>query len=61
MLANGRRSADALVASVPSAIYTQPILLTETNCPISKAALADPYYQINKVMVVGGTASVSVS
>ena len=61
MLANGRRSADALVASVPSAIYTQPILLTETDTvpSVVKAALADPYYQINKVMVVGGTASVS--
>ncbi|MFY9284366.1 MAG: cell wall-binding repeat-containing protein, partial [Miniphocaeibacter sp.] len=61
MLANGRVFADALVASVPSAIYTQPILLTETNAVPSsvKAALADTKYQINKVMVVGGPNSVS--
>lgn len=61
MLANGYNFPDALVASVPSAIYTQPILLTETNTVPSpvKAALADTYYQINKVMVVGGPNSVS--
>lgn len=60
-LTSGENFADALVASVPSALYARPILLTaKDNLPkVVKDAIENKDYGINKVTVVGGTGSVS--
>lgn len=61
LLASGENFADALVASVPSAIKKQPILLTEAkalSAPV-KAAFNNTDYGIENVIVVGGNSSVS--
>lgn len=60
-LTSGENFADALVASVPSALYARPILLTaKDNLPkVVKDAFENKDYGIEKVTVVGGTGSVS--
>lgn len=60
-LTSGENFADALVASVPSALYARPILLTaKDNLPkVVKDAIENKDYGISKVTVVGGTGSVS--
>ncbi|WP_304261650.1 cell wall-binding repeat-containing protein [Kallipyga massiliensis] len=63
-LANGLNFADALIASVPSARYGYPILLTDgTNHlrPETKSFLDDAFKagKLNKIIVMGGTAVVS--
>lgn len=66
MLASGETAklADSLLASVPSALYAMPILLTGPNkLPASVDAafnkIALPDYVIKRVIIVGGTSSVS--
>lgn len=60
-LTSGENFADALVASVPAALYARPILLTaKDNLPkVVKDAIENKDYGISKVTVVGGTGSVS--
>ncbi len=60
-LASGENFADALVASVPSALYARPVLLTQKDvlpAPV-KAAFENSNYDIQRVTIVGGTGSVS--
>lgn len=59
LVASGSNFADALVASVPSALNKQPILLTEKDSFASEANDLLKEYGITKVVVVGGEASVS--
>lgn len=66
MLASGETAklADSLLASVPSAMYAMPILLTtSTKLPASVDAafnkIALPDYVIKRVIIVGGEKSVS--
>lgn len=60
-LASGENFADALVASVPAAMYARPILLTaKDNLPmVVKNAIENKDYGIKEVTVVGGTGAVS--
>ena len=60
-LASGENFADALVASVPAALYARPILLTaKDNLPkVVKDAIESKDYGIKEVTVVGGTGAVS--
>lgn len=60
-LASGENFADALVASVPAAMYARPILLTaKNNLPmVVKDAIENKDYAIKEVTVVGGTGAVS--
>lgn len=63
-LANGFSFADALIASVPSSRYGYPILLTDGSNhlrPETKSFLDDAFKagQLNKILVMGGTAVVS--
>lgn len=60
-VASGENFADALVASVPAALYARPILLTaKDNLPmVVKNAIESKDYGIKEVTVVGGTGAVS--
>lgn len=60
-VASGENFADALVASVPAALYARPILLTaKDNLPmVVKDAIESKDYGIKEVTVVGGTGAVS--
>lgn len=60
-LASGENFADALVASVPAAMYARPILLTAKNSlpKVVKDAFENKDYGIKEVTVVGGTGAVS--
>lgn len=60
-VASGEKFADALVASVPAALYARPILLTaKDNLPkVVKDAIESKAYGIKEVTVVGGTGAVS--
>lgn len=60
-VASGENFADALVASVPAALYARPILLTaQNNLPkVVKDAIENKDYGIKEVTVVGGTGAVS--
>lgn len=63
-LANGFSFADALIASVPSSRYGYPILLTDGSNhlrPETKSFLDDAFKagELNKILVMGGTAVVS--
>lgn len=60
-VASGENFADALVASVPAAMYARPILLTaKDNLPkVVKDAIESKDYGIKEVTVVGGTGAVS--
>lgn len=60
-VASGENFADALVASVPAALYARPILLTaKDNLPkVVKDAIESKAYGIKEVTVVGGTGAVS--
>ncbi|MEJ8752841.1 cell wall-binding repeat-containing protein [Lagierella sp. ICN-221743] len=61
LVASGENFADALVASVPSALKGQPILLTaKDNLPkVVKDAIQSRDYGIEEVTIIGGTGSVS--
>ena len=60
-LASGENFADALVASVPAALYARPILLTAKDSlpKVVKDAIESKDYGIKEVTVVGGTGAVS--
>lgn len=60
-LTSGENFADALVASVPAALYARPILLTaKDKLPMEvKEAFENEKFAIKKVTVIGGTGSVS--
>ncbi|WP_237036870.1 cell wall-binding repeat-containing protein [Mediannikoviicoccus vaginalis] len=60
-LASGENFADALVASVPAAMYARPILLTSKDSlpKVVKDAIENKDYGIKEVTVVGGTGAVS--
>lgn len=60
-IASGDNFADALVASVPAAMYARPILLTSKNAlpKVVKDAIENEKYAIKEVTVVGGTGAVS--
>lgn len=60
-LASGEDFADALVASVPAAMYARPILLTSKNAlpKVVKEAIENEKYYIKEVTVVGGETAIS--
>ncbi len=60
-LASGEDFADALVASVPAAMYARPILLTQKDQlpTVVREAIENDKYNVQEVTVVGGAGTVS--
>lgn len=59
LIASGEDFADALVASVPAAVYGTPILLTAKNSVPAATAEAIKEFKVAKATVIGGDAAIS--